>query len=229
MVPELMDQPGLDPEDHAKALAGLRRINLLSGSAEQLWPAIRKHAIRTQWDRPLRVLDVACGGGDLLLRLGQKAKRAGIPVNLAGCDMSTQALEISRVTLSRGGFSGEFHLCNVCEDPLPQGYDVITSSLFLHHLEEAQVVHVLSAMRESGADLLVLSDILRSRLGLALAHTVPKLLSRSPIVHTDAVLSVRASYTLEEIQRLAAAAALPHPRIRWSWPERFLLVWERGR
>lgn len=227
MEPELMDQPGLDPMDHAQALAGLRRINLLSGSAEQLWPPIRKRATQAQRSRPLRVLDVACGGGDLLLRLGQKARRAGIAVDLAGCDMSRQALEISQATLSRDGFSGEFHVCNVCEDPLPKGYDVITSSLFLHHLEEAQVVHVLCAMRDSGADLLVLTDILRSRLGLALAKTVPPLLSRSPIVHTDAVLSVRAAYTRDEIRQLVFAAALPHARIRWCWPERFLLEWER--
>jgi hypothetical protein len=28
--PEVMDQPGLDPREHAKALTGLRRINTIS-------------------------------------------------------------------------------------------------------------------------------------------------------------------------------------------------------
>lgn len=226
MEPELMDQPGLNPQAHAQALAGLRRINLLSGSAEQLWPPIRK-AAATNTMRPLRVLDVACGGGDLLLRLGQKARRAGVNLELAGCDMSAQALDIAATTLSRGGVASELHRCNVCTDPLPEGYDLITSSLFLHHLEEAQVVAVFKAMRDSGAQSLLLTDILRSSVGLALAHTIPHILSRSPIVHTDAVISVRAAYTRHEIGKLAEAAGLQDVRIRWCWPERFLLLWER--
>lgn len=224
-----MDQPGLDPRDHAQALAGLRRINLLSGSAEQLWPHIRRKAQHRPAGGPLRVLDVACGGGDLLLRLGQKAKREGIALDLGGCDMSEQALEIAGATLASGGLEGDFHVCNVCEAPLPEGYDLITSSLFLHHLEEDQVVRVFQAMAASGAETLVLTDILRSRLGVALARTVPYFLSRSPIVHIDAVISVRAAYTQDEIRKLAAEAGLQDASIRWCWPERFLLTWERSR
>ena len=43
-VPELMDDPALDPAEHRRALAGLARLNRFGGSAGVLWPAVAKLA-----------------------------------------------------------------------------------------------------------------------------------------------------------------------------------------
>ena len=65
---ELMDQPGLDPADHQRALHGLRRINAISRSSAGVLssllalPALEDHA-------PLSVLELACGGGDTAIDL----------------------------------------------------------------------------------------------------------------------------------------------------------------
>src|SRR5918912_1375115 len=75
--PEVMDQPGLDPRRHAHALRGLARINFWSGSAGILWPDLAALARETA-PRPLRVLDVATGGGDVPIRLWRRARRAGL-------------------------------------------------------------------------------------------------------------------------------------------------------
>ena len=68
VLPELMDQPELDAIEHGRALAGLARINALSGSARILWPSLRDLARRKRTDG-LRVLDVASGAGDVPIRL----------------------------------------------------------------------------------------------------------------------------------------------------------------
>ena len=62
--PEFMDQPGLDPKEHARALAGLRRINGISGLAASLLAPIEMLAKR-QEGTPLQVLELACGGADV--------------------------------------------------------------------------------------------------------------------------------------------------------------------
>ena len=43
--PEVMDQPGLNPEEHAKALMGLRRINTISRCSIGLFHSIEALAI----------------------------------------------------------------------------------------------------------------------------------------------------------------------------------------
>ena len=74
---ELMDQPGLDAGEHAHALHGLARINRLSRSDAILWPAIERLA-RAGRGSPIRVLDVASGGGDVPIALAKRASRAGL-------------------------------------------------------------------------------------------------------------------------------------------------------
>src|SRR5437763_3343791 len=89
LQPEVMDQPGLDPVRHRQALAGLRRINFFSGSAGILWPPLAALAYGAA--RPVRVLDLATGGGDVPIRLWRRARRAGLPLEVEACDVSPVA------------------------------------------------------------------------------------------------------------------------------------------
>jgi hypothetical protein len=73
--PEVMDQPGLSPPRHARALRGLARINFWSGSAGILWRPLAALCRRPDTQH-LRVLDLATGGGDVPIRLWRRARRA---------------------------------------------------------------------------------------------------------------------------------------------------------
>ena len=81
LQPELMDDPALSADEHRRALRGLTRLNALSGSANVLWPAVRKLA--RELGRPVRILDVATGAGDVPLQLCVRAARAGF--QYGGC------------------------------------------------------------------------------------------------------------------------------------------------
>src|SRR5262245_54092037 len=95
LQPELMDQADLDSHSHAQALQGLRRINWASRSDAILWPPIRRLANQLQ-PRPLRILDVASGGGDVSIRLWQRARRQGVALEIVGCDVSPLAIEMAK-------------------------------------------------------------------------------------------------------------------------------------
>src|SRR5262249_21010236 len=132
--PELMDQPGLAEGRHVQALRSLVRINRLSGSAAILWRPIRELARQSQGG-PLRILDVATGAGDVPIRLWEKAHRAGIPVEIAGCDVSPTAIAFARQQAAESAAGVRFFPLDVLREPLPEAYDIVTCSLFLHHLE----------------------------------------------------------------------------------------------
>src|SRR4051812_37389748 len=67
-TPGLMAAPGLDPAEPRLALAGLARVNRISRSAAILRPPIRRLA-RELSGRPVRILDIATGSGDVPLAL----------------------------------------------------------------------------------------------------------------------------------------------------------------
>ncbi len=222
--PEVMDDPGLDPAAHRAALRGLARINRFSCSDAILWPAIRELA-RTHGK--LRVLDVATGAGDVPIGLWQRAERAGLNVAFAGCDLSPTALDHARANARNAGADVQFFRHDAIGESFAEPYDVVTSSLFLHHLDDAQAIAVLGHMQAAAQRCVLVNDLTRSKSGYALAWLGCRLLTRSWVVHTDGPLSVRAAFTAVEATALANRAGLHPLAVTKHWPFRFLLRWDR--
>ncbi len=225
---ELMDQPGLSEADHFEALRALRRVNLVSGSSTRLWPSIERLAQKRSMDRPLRVLDVACGGGDIALNLAQKAKETKLPVVVHGCDISMQAINFATLQAESRELNSDFFQRDALADSLPDGYDILTCTLFLHHLEPADATTLLRNLGIMARELVMVDDLIRSRLGYVLALVGCHILSRSHIVHYDGPVSVQGAYTMTEALQLAHSAGLAGATIESHWPERFLLTWSRS-
>jgi 2-polyprenyl-3-methyl-5-hydroxy-6-metoxy-1,4-benzoquinol methylase len=224
--PEIMDQPGIARQPHIQALRGLARLNRFSRSAAILWPSLRDLARRVT-PRPLRVLDLATGGGDIPIQLFHRACRESLPVVLEACDRSEQALEHAREQARRYRADVRFFAWDALAGPLPCSYDAVVSSLFLHHLGEDEAVVVLRHMAGAARQMVLVNDLRRGRLGWLLAWLGTRLLTRSPVVHTDGPLSVAAAFTCDEARELAARAGLDGATVVPRWPFRFLLSWQR--
>jgi SAM-dependent methyltransferase len=220
-IPELMDDPAIDPDEHRRALAGLARLNRVSGSAGVLWPPIRNLA--SELKRTIRVLDVATGSGDVPAGLLAKAERAGVSVEVAGCDISPTAIEQASANCPRA----RYFVHDAIRDPLPTGFDVVACSLFLHHLGEDDAITLLANMRHAAGRLVLVNDLSRSRFNFVGIWLACRALTRSPVVRFDGPASVRSAFTPAEALALAERAALRGATVRARFPCRFLLSWER--
>jgi len=223
--PELMDDPSLDAAEHDAALRGLARLNVVSRSHAILWPCVR-HAARAAnlAGRPLRVLDVATGSGDLPLAMAHHACQAGLDIRWSIGDVSAHALEVARRRAAESGLTFTAHQFDATTDALP-ATDVSICSLFVHHLDPPQVVGLLRGMRCASSVAIGVADLDRSRWGFTLAWLASRTFSRSPIVHTDALLSVRAAFRPNEILPMAQEAGLGGATLRRAWPARWRLWW----
>jgi SAM-dependent methyltransferase len=221
-----MDQPDLDADRHVGALRGLERINFFSGSSRILWPPIRDLA-RQMAPRPVRVVDIASGGGDVSLGLARRAGRAGLAIGIEGWDLSPLAVDYATRKAEREGVRARFTVHNVLSEPLPTDADVFTASLFLHHLDEPDAVALLRRAGEATRHLVLINDLIRSPTGLVLAHVASRLLTLSPVVHIDGPRSVESAFTMTEARQLAERAGLAGATVQWRWPFRYLLAWRR--
>ena len=120
LTPELMDDPALDAASHAHALTGLERLNAVSFSAATLWSAIEQFYDESG-KKPLRILDLACGAGDMVLKLAAKARRENRPLSFEGCDFSPQAVAYARKRASETARveKAADHLCQLNERSVP--------------------------------------------------------------------------------------------------------------
>jgi 2-polyprenyl-3-methyl-5-hydroxy-6-metoxy-1,4-benzoquinol methylase len=220
---ELMDDPKLDATIHREALAGLRRINKWSRTDAVLWKAIS--ALKPSSAGPLRILDIASGGGDAAIRLAKRCQRSGQQVRICGWDISpeavrfateqAQAARLQNVTFAvrdaiQGTASGE-------------SFDVVMCTLFLHHLDPDDAIQLLMRMRSLATQTVLVDDLRRTRLGYWLAWVGSRIITRSHIVHIDGPLSVGGAFTPDEALQLAQQAGLNMATIQNHWPQRFLL------
>ncbi|MFK7790120.1 MAG: methyltransferase domain-containing protein, partial [Phycisphaeraceae bacterium] len=224
LVGELMDDPALPEQEHALALKGLRRINAISRTAAVLLHQL----VRLMGDdpsQPRRILDVACGDGDTTMMLVKLASKHGLPWQVSGCDISERAVSFARKRAIDLKVDSPFYQADALRDLDVQGYDAVVNSLFLHHLEDQQIVAFLRRLQD--AQHVVISDLVRSRRAYATTWLGVRLLSRSQVVHVDGPLSVRAALTKNEMCELAGQGGLTGATIQSSWPMRQLLVWSR--
>jgi len=221
LVPELMDDPRIDPQEHRRALDGLARLNRVSMIERPIWREI--YAAHS--GEPMRVLDIAAGSGDLVVAMARRAARRALPIRFTGADISETACARIRENARQAGVAIEDETADALDPARANTHDVVMCHLFVHHLPEEQIVRLLEVMRERARRAIVITDLVRSRSGHALALGASRLLTRSRVVHVDAPRSVRAALTPRELGGLARTAGLGDARIRRLWPERMMLTW----
>jgi ubiquinone/menaquinone biosynthesis C-methylase UbiE len=220
LQPEMMDDPDLARERHEAALRGLERINRASGTAASLWRRLREQA--SAHAQPLRVLDVATGAGDVPRELKRLAQRDGVALDVSACDCSPVAIAHARQHSDDGV---HYFVADALAEPLPD-VDVVTCCLFLHHLDEADAVRLLTRLAACARRVIV-DDLNRTRWGYVLAWWGTRVLSRSDVVHADGPQSVRAAFSLEEVRSLLDRAGMANAEVARRWPCRFTLDWRR--
>ena len=223
--PEVMDQPDLDPTRHREALRGLARLNAWSGSPRILWPEVRRLARET--GGRVTMLDVATGGGDVPVGLARLADRAGVDLDVEGCDRSATALDFARRTAAGAGLAIPFFERDALDGRPLGSYDVVACSLFLHHLDEDQALELLRRMAQAARRLVLVNDLTRGRPGFALAWAASRVLTGSDVVHVDGPRSVEGAFTRTEAADLARRAGLTGATVQPRFPCRWLLAWRR--
>lgn len=221
VLTELMDDPDCDP----RALAATYRRFGLVNRLVSAWGHVYRTRVRPELralGRPARVLDLGCGGGDVVARLAGLAARDGLAVEWVGADPDPRALAAARERqrpgmrfVSQG--SGELLAAG-------ERFDIVLSNHVLHHLDAA-------ALDAFAADSLALSrgpvlhaDIARGRLAYALYAVGIAPLSPGTFLRVDGLRSIRRSYRSDEL-----AAELGGPwRVETPAPFRVLAV-ARGR
>lgn len=208
---EILDGDDITPAELRRNLREMAMLNRLPGGVGASVQAVTR---LLDGDRALPVLDVGAGSGDFARML---LRRSSVRVILA--DTRRDVLETARHRVF--GIRGlEFLQADARQLPLPDdAVSVAHASLLLHHLDPLDVTRALGEMARVATDGVVINDLRRSHVALAMTALPVLGLSRSPVTRHDGILSARRAYTLPELDDLAADAGLrPVARtVRW-WP-----------
>ncbi len=195
VIPELLDNDEGTPEEIEGSLADLRMINRNFGGVRTMTRLLRsvaqKHQLKTvAW------LDVAGASGDVALLSQQRLSREGIFAQPTLLDR-----QISHMNRELPAICGDALALPFADN----SFDAVGCSLFAHHLEPDEVVgFAREALRVARYAVLV-NDLIRSSLHLALIYAGTPLY-RSRLTRHDAPASVKRAYTLEEMNQMLRQA-----------------------
>jgi len=201
-------------QELAASLADIDRLNSWFGGYALSLRAIRRLAAEAPRARPLRVIDVGGGTAAFAVRVVRWARRSGRDIRVVVVDRDPTSLRLARAAVAAYP-----EVLLVCADAaaLPcreRAVDIVTSALTLHHLEPAQAAAGLREMTAAARIGVVVNDLLRRRLSLGLVWLVTRLLGCHPISRHDGPLSVRRSYSRDELRALAEKAGARRLTIR---------------
>ncbi len=228
-VPELMDQPEPDPEELARSLDDLRRVNRWLGGTRAILGLLAP-MLRRVPDRPVRVLDVATGSADIPLSLSRWARGRGVELEVVATDLHPRTLEVAR-RLTAQDPAVEVREADALDLPFADGaFHFALCSTALHHFDAADAVAALREMARVASAGVVVSDLRRSRPALLGAELLAATLWRGhPITRHDGPHSVRGAFSPAELRELAARAGLGRAPVRTHPVFRLSLVVDRTR
>ena len=209
---ELLDGP-VPLADLSRCLADVARLNALFGGRFLTLAHVKRLAATVPAGRPLTVLDVGTGGGDVPRALVRWARRSARPIRVFALDRDPATVGIAR-RLARGYPEIAFIQGDAVHLPVrAAAVDVVISSLTLHHLTESEASRHLAEMDRVARRGFVMNDLARSRTAYVLVWLVTRLFAVNYMSRHDGPVSVTRAYVPDELRALCDKAGLSEVRI----------------
>ena len=223
LEPESLDHLAPDDPVAQRSRRDLRRVNAFMGARRILARALARAVVAgagagadANANAPLRILELGCGDGRLMLDV---ARHRGDRWSRAHLDLLDRQSIVDAATLAAYAAAG-WRARPVVADVLEWAegaateprWDVVVANLFLHHFEGDALRKILAACARR-ADALVACEPRRSRFALAASHLI-FFLGANAVTRRDGVLSVRAGFIDGEL-----GAAWPEAVPTWQVDE----------
>ena len=223
-APELMDASDVDPAQLKRSLRFIRTDNRRLGGTSAALGHLKRWSGNWSGEGPIRIIDIGTGSADIPLAIARWAARVGKRVRITAVDSHPTTLALARAHL--GGCT-EINL--VQADALrlmdrfePGEFDYAHAGMFLHHLDDLEVMTVLRIMDRLSSRGIIWNDLVRGTVQRVAVRLLT--LAAGPMVRHDAIVSVNAGFTKREAIDLAGRVGLPRIAYRRHLFGRFPLV-----
>jgi len=188
---EILDSAACPPAEVAASLQDLCRINRWFGGISTTRCLIERVAAKTG-QKHFSLLEVASGFGEVPRLAAQRLARKRISLEVTDLDRFASHLQHGHRALVADALALPFR---------DGSFDLVSCSLFAHHLDRAQLVAFAAEATRVGRRAVLINDLIRHPLHLLLVYAGFPLM-RSHVSRADGVASVRRAYTPEEMRKI---------------------------
>ncbi len=215
---ELLDADNIPFAHIEKNMQELNKINTMLGGHQITIEGFKKLA---KEEKTLTVCEIGCGGGDNLFAVYKYCKRNRISVRFVGVDLKQSCIEYAKKQypfLPCEWIVSDYKVAALTKP------DIIFSSLFCHHFNDAAIVEMLSWMKVNSRLGFFINDLERNAYAYYAIKLITGIFSSSYLVKNDAPLSVARGFQKNEWKALLSVAHIQNAAIYWKWAFRHLIV-----
>jgi 2-polyprenyl-3-methyl-5-hydroxy-6-metoxy-1,4-benzoquinol methylase len=189
---------------HAVTIKGLK--TLLNGSKE-----------------PITLADIGCGGGDNLRKMALWLRKKKIKASLVGIDIKPDCIEFAKQQCKN---FPEISFIMSDYRNVTQKFDIVTSALFCHHLNNEEFQSYLAWSKAHSLKGFIINDLHRHTLAYYGIKLLTTLFSKSYLVKNDAPLSVWRGFHKDELEKHTSEAGVSLAKVNWIWAFRYLIIYQ---
>jgi 2-polyprenyl-3-methyl-5-hydroxy-6-metoxy-1,4-benzoquinol methylase len=220
-APEVMDDFSMEGEVLRDALDKIAGINRLLGGNKVTLEGVKQLLSNDNAQKPIRILDVGCGNGDMLRTLAGFARKKHLTFQLTGIDANAFTISHAR-QLSEGYENIDFICADIFEEILlEKEYDLILCTLTLHHFKDEEILRLLKGFKEKARLGIVINDLQRSALPYYLFIALCFVFRLNSMSKADGLVSILRGFKKEDLQAYSDQLNFKNTSIRWKWAFRY--------
>jgi 2-polyprenyl-3-methyl-5-hydroxy-6-metoxy-1,4-benzoquinol methylase len=220
---EVMDDLDSSGSVIDQTLKELETINTLLGGNYVTLNGLDLLLGSTNKKESITVVDLGCGGGDILRLIANWSKKKSITLQLTGIDANPNIVHFATTHTSEKNI--EYKALNIFSEEFKQHkFDVVVSTLFFHHFTSDQLADFFKQLKAQVKIGIVINDLHRHWFAYYSIKWLTQLFSKSPMVINDAPLSVARSFHKKDWVAIFEKAGITNYKLRWMWAFRWQIV-----
>ncbi|MEQ9403218.1 MAG: methyltransferase domain-containing protein [Cyclobacteriaceae bacterium] len=218
---EIMDDLEISGKVVNQTLRELNTINRFLGG-NQISTSAFKQMVGKR--KKISLIDLGCGGGDIMAEMAKWAKRKRIEASFLGIDANQNIVEYAEqntANLPEISYSG----INILgKEFQTKRTDIIHCCLFTHHFSDRELIRLFRQFREQANVGVIINDLHRHPLAWWSIKLLTRLFSKSEMVRNDASVSVARGFKKKELLEILKAAEISEFNLTWKWAFRWKLI-----
>jgi len=218
---EIMDDLNCSGEVVHQTLRELEFINKTLGGNSITISGVKKLLKDKKVSVP-EIVDLGCGGGDMLTILRSKLWKEYPGVSYKGIDANPSIIDYAK---SHCHDQINFSVMNILSNEFnAQKFDVAIATLFFHHFSDDELIIILKKLKSQSRIGIVINDLHRHPLAYYSIKILTQLFSKSSMVKFDAPLSVLRGFKKSEWKKILDEAGIKNYSIQWKWAFRWKII-----
>lgn len=229
---EMLDAQTLNPDELRKNLKEFAIINKWLGTERTLIDALEKIYLKYSasiFKQKIRIADLGCGGGDVLLSIQRWAQHKNIAIDLVGIDCHPAIVEYAQ-TKTRSYANIQIWLIDIFSKAFrEESFDIVCLNNVCHHFSDSEIISLIEDLKSRTCLAVIINDLERHPIAYYAIKWIAKGLGLSTLAQHDGPLSVLKAFNSQDLKKYMAQLPVHSFEIKKACAFRWqIMIWSEG-